>query len=248
MDITAGEELTIPYTNSGFDFQQRNEQLLQHSGFKCSCSLCKQGHLGPSGELREMVLRIVDNGIPNTPPALKEIEAAVEKLMGSGFGLDRYPMRSFHLLLLGGYIKQRKYEQVLKACLTLYYFIEPSQTPPTSREERLETLHYMIQLFDWWQADNSSPTPVQMTKQKLYFHLRHKFVRETETCYGPDSAVGKYERENFDMAVRTLKSVTGLDFVALADSKLERDLFFVAMNQLLKKTANLPARAEKELF
>ena len=81
-------------------------------------------------------------------------------------------------------------------------------------------------------------------EQNLYFHIRHKYVIETEKCSGPDSTVGKYERAYLEIIVKTLNSALGIELASLADSKQESDKFFAGMNQLLK-TVRLIFRLER---
>jgi len=41
-DITAGEQLTITYTDSSQSVRERQAHLWQSYGFKCGCALCTE--------------------------------------------------------------------------------------------------------------------------------------------------------------------------------------------------------------
>ena len=86
-----GEELTISYTNSGRDYHQRNHELLKYYDFVCSCTLCKEqfkqgSSITPSGDLRVLLLELIDAGKPRTAVEIKEVEGAIEMMQDAGFG------------------------------------------------------------------------------------------------------------------------------------------------------------------
>jgi hypothetical protein len=56
-DISAGEEMTISYITISGSYNIRQESLLTGWGFKCVCTLCEMGQLGPKeGHLRTKLL------------------------------------------------------------------------------------------------------------------------------------------------------------------------------------------------
>jgi hypothetical protein len=75
-DISAGEEMTISYITISGSYNIRQESLLTGWGFKCVCTLCEMGQLGPKeGHLRTKLLAMhyqeqdTNNGmsLSNTP-------------------------------------------------------------------------------------------------------------------------------------------------------------------------------------
>lgn len=66
-------------------------------------------------------------------------------------------------------------------------------------------------------------------------------------CYGADSTVAKFERRDFETAVATMLDKFQWKFVSMMQSKEEREMFFLKMNELLR-LADLPARKMEELF
>ena len=56
-DISAGEEMTISYITISGSYNIPQESLLTGWGFKCVCTLCEMGQLGPKeGHLRTKLL------------------------------------------------------------------------------------------------------------------------------------------------------------------------------------------------
>ena len=75
-DISAGEEMTISYITISGSYNNRQESLLTGWGFKCLCTLCEMGQMGPKeGHLRTKLLAMhyqeqdTNNGmsLSNTP-------------------------------------------------------------------------------------------------------------------------------------------------------------------------------------
>jgi hypothetical protein len=75
-DISAGEELTMSYITLSGSYNIRQESVLTGWGFKCVCTLCEMGQLGPrEGHLRTKLLAMhsqeqaTNNGmsLSNTP-------------------------------------------------------------------------------------------------------------------------------------------------------------------------------------
>ena len=66
-------------------------------------------------------------------------------------------------------------------------------------------------------------------------------------CYGADSTVAKFERQDFETAVATMLDKYQWKFVSMVQSKEERQIFFVNMNELLRMV-DLPSRKMEELF
>src|SRR4051794_28512100 len=57
-DIAAGEEITLCYATKGRnDCERRTKNLKHYWGIDCKCSLCARGLLGPTGDLRENILK-----------------------------------------------------------------------------------------------------------------------------------------------------------------------------------------------
>lgn len=59
-DISAGEELTMSYITVSGSYNIRQESLFTGWGFKCVCTLCEMGQLGPKeGHLRTKLLAML---------------------------------------------------------------------------------------------------------------------------------------------------------------------------------------------
>ena len=112
------------------------------------------------------------------------------------------------------------------------------QNPPTSRDERLETLQYLLLLVDY-----SGSKKTRRLRRHLYYHLRQEYVTEVEFCYGEDSIVAQYEKKEWDAVIA---AELGGEVNTILGSEA-RSKFYEGMNKLLK-LAGLPERTMKDMF
>jgi hypothetical protein len=109
LDVSAGEKVTFSYIDAfrNGDFLLRREELRRGWGIECTCSLCRQGDLGPRESLRNSVLAAlqnVENIIPGSHESVirqmeasrTELERLAEKLKAEGYTMDNWAMRNLN--------------------------------------------------------------------------------------------------------------------------------------------------------
>jgi hypothetical protein len=137
-DISAGQEITIGYASDGGDYIGRREAPRKGWHFDCTCELCQKGSIGPQGELNES-------------PTHEDIEdylGLIGEIKNAGFGLDSWPMCWLHAAVWVCHVRDANWEGALKMLLTKVFVIEPSKSSFADMEEKLDTLHQLINLLD----------------------------------------------------------------------------------------------------
>ena len=72
-------------------------------------------------------MTMIDIGDPETEHEIKELMIVMAAVKAEGFGLDKWPNRQLHQMLLSGFLTLGNHNMALKIALILYYFIEPAQ-------------------------------------------------------------------------------------------------------------------------
>ena len=83
---------------------------------------------------------MIDIGDPETEHETKELTIVIAAVKAKGFGLDKWPNRPLHQMLLSGFLTLGNHNMALKISLILYYFIEPTQVSYLIFSAKLELL------------------------------------------------------------------------------------------------------------
>ena len=221
-DVAAGTEMSLSLLRSlsiidmtRSDLENR-KALLSQINVECECTLCQQGHLGPTGELFARVSKYEEPFHNVGINQLLDVERAIADMKAAGFGFEARPMRSLYQHALTNQTLQLKTSEALKSCLALYYHIELSQTPPTPLHERIDTLFILTSLLDsklhdanaHIQALEPLPPRVCATRLDVLFHLKAKVVSDTAKCLGKDSKAAKFEKYIFEDLLARLETIS----------------------------------------
>jgi hypothetical protein len=143
-EIPVGTEIVLSILGlGGCDYEIRKSTLLSVCNINCTCTLCRQGHMGPSGELLGRLRKYEDNMVNMLDPQidhLPDVQRAISDMQAAGFGFDARLMPALYKHAIAGQIRNLKTAAALKLCLALYYHIEPVQTPRTPLWARIDTL------------------------------------------------------------------------------------------------------------
>jgi SET domain len=252
-NIPAGAELTVSYTLEYYnsDYQEQQRYLSVHRSFRCTCSICKLGQLGPTGQLRARIQKFID---PHIEPAritlsytnprqrqdyvrnfATEQKALLAATIASGATPEAYP---FPALYLKGFecavLQANSPPEALKACLQIYFYHQPLQIEQLDVDARLGILSNIIVLMQMVYQRLSSEGS---TFESFVGHLRAKLASDTEKWYGSDSKVARYERGYFlyyvqDRKKRTAAKGIRWDYVSLQDNTEERADFEKKITEL----------------
>jgi hypothetical protein len=133
------------------------------------------------------------------PVDLPAVEAVIREMKDAGFTYSNYLMRGLHQTLMRNYNIKEDWCNALKACLKIYFLIEPIIIPPGLPYERLDTLMMICTFMDAalpsqvTNGMNGFPNNAQNISSHVWAHLRMKLARDTEKCFGVDSIAGKFE-------------------------------------------------------
>ena len=188
-NVPTGQEITIGYVSDGGDYIGRRESLKKGWHFNCTCELCKKGPIAPQGELRDRFVELNESDCN-----IEEVQNLIEDIKKAGFGLDAWPMRLLHNTAWVCHMGDGNWEGVMKALLTLCFVIEPSKSSFAETEEKLDTMHHLINLIQ----TRSFKEIDRRVVVDIWGFLRAKRVADMETFFGADSHVAKFERETYD--------------------------------------------------
>jgi len=219
-DIAAGEELSISYIGITASYKSRQENVTKDWGFECSCLLCKQGPQEPiDGPLYDKLLEI-QKFEKNTPacklftntcktqvPYLLRLGSApirthqdfIDEVLRSGYHLGNYPIPQLYRQIYTATLKSGNNIDALKVYLKLYYEIEHVAIPPSFPDDRINSLKKVISLIRTVQLVES-PLMNEDVKELLPYirgYLSKRLCIETEKCFGFDTEIAKFEREQY---------------------------------------------------
>lgn len=247
-------------------------QLRGEWGFTCYCQFCvvetKIGLTQKTDEyLRVRVLKLAAPKIDLTWAEMKEIRDGIEALTKAGWQIGTYPLRALHLKLVQGYIERGLFAEALKLCLKIYYVIEPAQISYyKTLASRIATLYLLLSLLviDPYgltysiKAKASGPTSetpiaIQTLAFQVYPHLRAKFGKDLQTCFGANSSQCIVDKKLFEKDLKYLEknskiySVHDFQYITLSESKEETEKFLKNMNEILA-WAKVPAITQAQLL
>jgi hypothetical protein len=254
-DISAGSELSISYTDTTRDYKTRQETYKSKFNFTCSCEICQKGDDGPTGKLREKILRI--ENLDKSALDFRGIflEKTIQDITKAGFGLGAYGMNLMHHGLLQLQINQKDYKKMLRTCLVLYFGVERLSIPPVPGVARLDTLFRLFQINGLAKQNEKSfrgaDSHIPALAEKLYLNFYELYVRMEEKWTGGDSKVTKFAKKSFDELLETKEAKESEDkwqYVSLAKKNKDARKEFVANVNELLVWAGLEKLGEKEIL
>lgn len=202
------------------------------------------------------MLELVDLDLDEVPRRLRDIEKAIEDMRHAGFGWGTYPMRTLHQNAIHAYLMKGNAAECLKLSLKIRFLIEPAQDPPTTIEERINTLYNLVSLLNFpvpgQTALDDLPLEIKFPGMFVMFHLRAKLAADTELCYGADSAVARFEKDfaktgREHMAAEMRRMGREFHYTPLSESARRRRIHAEHMNTLFS-WAGLPTLTFSELM
>lgn len=263
-DIDAGSELTFSYlpgrNPQKMDFEERTRMLKKQCGIICKCSLCNQGMLGPSGDIRKRMLKQLAQQTEDPlrfrfEDYLAETERVIGEMEATGFGEPSHMMLPLYELAEHGYFITEQTIKAFQTTLKIYFLIQPSTTPPTPLHRRLITLfriitHAMPPTEEY--NIQALPAEIMVLANKVVLPLEELLGEGTARCFGKDSLIAKYESECVDF----LMSVKEITFQTMGMTNFrqkrvfsdgeEKGKFVDSMNKLLA-WADIPARTFEQM-
>ena len=249
-DIEAGSEILLT-SPMYYDFQHRTTQINELWGTSCSCTLCRRGPLGPTGDLRQRIFDIAIND--HSVKDIATVKQLIEDVHASGFTYSSDLMRHLYAAALVAYTGHMETANALKTALAMYYLIEPNTTPPSSEDLRIATLFHLIELSQPSPENtNISPIPLQLRELLRAAHMHWVYVQviRAEKMFGADDKMIKYERMVFATRLRWLEQnfATDMNYIFIAmDTPEERQRLVVLLNGVLRWAGILPLTEEQLL-
>jgi hypothetical protein len=250
--IAANEEITFQYSaRNAADYTLRQKEFQEVWGFECNCTLCQKGDTGPTGPLRAAILPFLEPLVfpssPMLPQHIKDFETAIAAMKKAGFGYDAFGMRQLYFNVCKCYMVKQDWANALKTALTLYYAIDPAQTPALPASTHVNTLHCLMACV---MKGHGTDAPLRPLMPALHYDLRRLLLKGLEKCYGKDSLVAIAEAA--DLVVTLKKHLNGFgalpaSVLGVEKSRTERALFTARMNSLME-WAGLPALTFEQLM
>ncbi len=207
--IAKGDELFVSYIPNGANYEERSDQI-KDWGFKCTCSLCLRGYIGPTGELGDRIKEILSNhkkwGQPEYEGQSPAIDAqnasrSIADIREAGFGNDSLEMLRLHHVVYDLQEWEKNTEEMLRTWLMVFLEIEPNQTHCQPRMKSLCALQTLAGLFDLEQLNkrNFDPYPDEVASliPPLYQFVRGQIVKFLETFLGKESELTKWEHQKY---------------------------------------------------
>jgi hypothetical protein len=228
-NIPANSELTINYISSlRADRMTRNTTLRRIYTFACTCFLCgpDRKRLEPKPKQKRDLNDILEPEVMqqmikiDAKMYLKHVEHAIDQLKVSGRYPHCWPTHELHNILYSGRFFAEEHADALKLWLKIHFVIQPAQLPRFSPDQTIKSLRVLIALLSdedvckALKTDNSFPPELVDVLPRIVYHLRGKLVRQTENCWGADSAVAKFERKLYEEHFGALEK----DLMALKES------------------------------
>ncbi|PMD28840.1 SET domain-containing protein [Hyaloscypha variabilis F] len=198
-DIPTGEELSISYIGITASYRSRQENIIKDWGFECSCLLCKEGPQEPmEGPLHENLLEIqkLERSTPVGSP-LQMNQDFIDEMLLSGYHLGNYPIPYLYRQIYTATLRKGDNIEGLKVYLKIYFEIEHVVIPPPFPDDRINSLKKVISLIRTAELVESLLITEEIKSLLPYIRgfLSKKLCRETEKCFGPDTEIAKFERE-----------------------------------------------------
>jgi len=210
--ISTGDELFVNYQGgmeSFTTFATRSALLEERWGFVCTCTLCQEGDLNPTGTLARDVSDFLERTPDLSPKAavtgLADVKRLMERMKSAGFGLDIWPMRNLYMMARSYYRSFGMDAEYMKASLELAITI-----PPAELEPRLDDMFMLNFAMDEALAASPSAKLDQESRRNLEiisWHLKARYVRELEKWFGEDSMVANHARNLFAVSNRPVAEV-----------------------------------------
>ncbi|KAE9370083.1 SET domain-containing protein [Stipitochalara longipes BDJ] len=201
-DIPAGEELSISYIGITASFKLRQENVMKDWGFECACLLCKEGPQEPmDGPLYDKFLEIqnIEKSTAVGSASLQMNQDFIDEMLRSGYHLGNYPIPQLYRQIYTATLRKGDNIGALKVYLKLYYEIEHAAIPPPFPDDRINSLKKLISLIRTVQLVES-PLITEDIKSMLPYirgYLSNKLCRETERCFGFDTEIARFEKEQY---------------------------------------------------
>ncbi|KAL2075489.1 hypothetical protein VTL71DRAFT_432 [Oculimacula yallundae] len=219
-NIKAGEELTIAYDAYGYDslrtkekpgknhyqtfwdgnyLHRRRQDLHSHYGFWCACDSCMARKLGPdTGDIDFSSSGI---GLYENHEVYEKLQLVERLVKAKGFKLTSFPMKDTYDELIAqsarfvytnsqGGQEFRAILSRLKACLTLYFLVEPGYEVSIPLDNRCFTLRKLTLVLRL--AIEVDPARKEMYTTALA-GFQTKLYKSVQKCYGYDTQIGEEE-------------------------------------------------------
>lgn len=233
----------------------RREFLHKLYNIYCNCDLCLSNGNGSPNPLAveaSELTKSLEYGLSplthDTPNKLPDIERIIAGMKSNGFGWDAPQMRSLYKMAFLFNFREGNLPEAFKICLQLRYLIEPNQNPPTPLDDRLDTLHALINTLVYQRSDNLY---LALPTKKLFmsFKVGMFFIlaKETAVCFGEDTHAAVYQKATFNQSMVEFKvrSPDRSEYIQLEYSGNQRTRFKKCLNKYLE-WAGIPTVSEKE--
>lgn len=200
-NIGKDEEITASYIGDNGHRELRQDLVMKGWGFECGCDLC----------VRQMTQISSSNISPLAMSSESAVQQAIQDLLQSGDGYSSHDMQALYQQLLCLYFWEDNIDGALKACLMLFYAVQPAQhKPPVHLLDRLDTLFNLVTVLNLPSSgiDTSGfvmpPANIVKCSKLVVRCLRFEYCVGVEKCFGKDSQVSRFENSAFEEEINKL--------------------------------------------
>jgi hypothetical protein len=120
-------------------------------------------------------------------------------MLAAGYSIGTWPIRQLYRQVFRKVNKSGNNIDAVKIWLKLYYEIEPVSIPRVFPDDRVLALKKLVSLIRTLQSIESPviPEDVKDVLQYVRGYLSQRLCRDTEKCFGSDTEIAKFEKEQF---------------------------------------------------